>query len=172
MLLSTWSYTQETERGTRYAEEEIQIQDLYIRANQKKILQKYDEALEIYTQILKKNEVSPAVHHDMARIYQAMDNKELAIASALKSTRYEPDNPWYLMTLTQMYEDAIEPKKAAQTVAKVIQLSPSEDLYNRWAINLEHAGQKEQAIAAYNQADSQYGWISTEVIVKLTYTYP
>ena len=147
-----------TDSGTRYAEEEIQVQDLYILANQKKILQKYDEAIKIYSQILKKNEVSPAVHHDMARIYNEMGKKEQAIASGLKATKYEPDNPWYLISLAQMYEEAIEPQKAADAISKVIRLSPSEDLYNRWAINLEHAGQKEQSIQAYNRADQQYGW--------------
>jgi len=151
-------YSQITDSGTRYAEEEIQIQHLYIQANQKKILQKYDEAIEIYDQILKKNEVTPAVHHDMARIYHEMGKKELAIASGLKATKYEPENPWYLISLAQMYEESIEPQKAADAISKVINLSPSEDLYDRWAINLEHAGQKERAISVYDQADKQYGW--------------
>jgi len=150
--------SQITDSGTRYAEEEIQVQDLYIAANQKKILQKYDEAIEIYNQILKKNEVTPAVHHDMARIYHEMGKKELAIASGLKATKYEPENPWYLISLAQMYEEGIEPQKAADALSKVIKLSPSEDLYNRWAINLEEAGQEEKAINVYDQADQQYGW--------------
>ena len=165
LLIFLLGYTdissQITDSGTRYAEEEIQVQDLYILANQKKILQKYDEALDIYARILKKNEVTPAVHHDMSRIYQKMGKKELAIASGLKATKYEPDNPWYLISLAQMYEEAIEPQKAADAISKVIRLSPSEDLYDRWGINLEHAGQKEQAIQVYDNADQQYGWSLT-----------
>ena len=158
LLLNSSLQSQITDRGTRYGEEEVQLQDLYIRANQKKILQKYDEAIDIYKQILTKEEVNPAVHHDMARIYLALEKQELAIASAIKASRYEPDNIWYLMTLAQIYEGAIEPARAAEALSKVVAISPNEDLYDRWAVNLEHAGQKENAIRIYDQADQIYGW--------------
>ncbi len=144
--------------GERLSENEIKVEDLYIQASQKKLLGKYDDALKLYEQLLKANEVNPAVHHDMARIYHAMDKKESAVSSARKAVKYDESNPWYLLTLAQIYEESIEPGLAADVLKKVINISPHQDLYQRWAIALDQAGNKKEAIQAYDQADQKYGW--------------
>lgn len=144
--------------GERLGEKEIGLEGLYIAASQKKLLNKYDEALKIYDKILSENEVNPAVHHDMARIYHEMKNPESAVSSAEKACRYDKSNPWYLLTLTQIHEETMQPGKAAEALAKVIRLAPEESIYERWAINLDQAGQQMKAIQTYNQADAKYGW--------------
>lgn len=144
--------------GERLSEKEIGLEDLYIAASQKKLLNKYDEALKIYEKILSENEVNPAVHHDMARIYHEMKNPESAVSSAQKACRYDKSNPWYLLTLTQIYEETIQPGQAAATLSKVIRLAPEEVLYERMAINLDQAGDQMKAIQTYDQADAKYGW--------------
>lgn len=144
--------------GERLSEKEIGLEDLYIAASQKKLLNKYDEALKIYDKILSENEVNPAVHHDMARIYHEMKNTESAVSSAQKACRYDKSNPWYLLTLTQIYEETIQPGQAAETLSKAIRLAPDEVLYERMAINLDQAGDQMKAIQTYDQADAKYGW--------------
>ena len=144
--------------GERLSEKEIGLEDLYISASQKKLLNKYDEALKIYDKILSENEVNPAVHHDMARIYHEMKNSESAVSSAQKAIRYDKSNPWYLLTLTQIYEETMQPGQAAETLSKAIAIAPDEALYERKAINLDQAGQQIQAIKTYDQADAKYGW--------------
>lgn len=144
--------------GERLSEKEIGLEDLYIAASQKKLLNKYDEALKIYGKILSENEVNPAVHHDMARIHHEMKNTESAVSSAQKACRYDKANPWYLLTLTQIYEETMQPGKAAEALGKVIRLAPEESIYERRAINLDQAGDQVKAIEIYSQADAKYGW--------------
>ncbi len=144
--------------GERMSEAEIGLEDLYIKASQKKILNKYEDALKIYDQIISANEVNPAVHHDMARIYHEMENTESAVSSALKACRYDKSNHWYLLTLAQIYEETIQPGRAADALAQVIRLAPDESVYERRAFNLEQAGDETQAIRVYDQADAKYGW--------------
>ncbi len=145
-------------QGQRFSENEISLEQMYIAAQQKKILQKYDEALEIYKKILDKNEVNASVHHDMARIYHAQKDADLAIASGKKATRYDPSNHWFQLTLVEIYEDFSYHEEAADLLADLMKSHSREELYDRRAQNLIKAGKRIEAIGVYDLADQLYGW--------------
>ena len=143
---------------TRYSEEDIGIEQLYIDANQKKILQKYDEAIELYNKILEKNELNASVHHDMARIYAAQGNFDQAIVSGKKAVRFAPSNKWFLLSLCSIYEQGEYYDEAASTLKKTVAITSNEDIYTRWAENLKLADKILEAIQVYDDADKRFGW--------------
>lgn len=145
-------------QGQRMSEDDVRIEDLYIAANQKKILKKYGDAIQIYKKILGENEVNAAVHHDMARIYLAMEEKEKAVSSAKKAVKFGPENIWYQMTLAQIYEEEMNFQGAASALRAVLAKRPTEEVYIRWAKDLELGDQKAAAIEALNEADQKFGW--------------
>ena len=59
-----------------YSEEEIKRADRYLQANQLMILNKYDEALEMYEELLEDDPQNAVIHHDMARMYLAKEEFE------------------------------------------------------------------------------------------------
>jgi|GEM_PF-3031557 len=144
--------------GDRLGEEDISMERLYIEANQLKILNKYEDAIKVYDKILDVSEVNAAVHHDMARIYLELEDNDKAVSAAKKAVRYAPDNLWYALTLTQIYEETIQYDAAAKTLASIISQKTDETLYMRWAVNLDLAEKKMEAIQVYDQADKIFGW--------------
>lgn len=142
----------------RLSEENISDESIFLSAQQKKILGAYDEAIDLFKRLLEKNEVNAVIHYEMAKIYRLQEDHEKAVSSARKAVRYEPGNKWFLLTLTDIYEDTHEYDLAASTLAKVIDLAPSEMLFHRQAQNLELANKKNEALEVYKVADTNYGW--------------
>ncbi len=144
--------------GDRLGEDELSLESMYIAAYQQKMLEKYDGALKLYAQILEQNEVIASVHHDMAQIYKATEDYEKAVSSAKKAVRYDPENLWYLITLTEIYEVIDAYEDAANTLSEVIKKSPTANYYHRKAHNQELANKKVEAIVTYDIADRKFGW--------------
>ena len=144
--------------SSRYSEKDIQLQHLYIQANQLKILNKYDDALELYKKILEDSDVNAAVHHDMARIYTALEDYDQAIASGKKAVRFSPENKWYKLSLISIYEQALFHKEAADLLNDLTSKVKQEDLYARYAQNLILDNQLEKAIEVFDEADEVFGW--------------
>lgn len=147
----------------RYSEEEIQLQDLYIQANQKKLLNKYEEAIEIYERILTKDPLNAAVLNDMARVYLAQDKLKEAINSAKKAVQFAPENIWYLFTLNEAYGSSEAYADQAQVLISILAIKEDQDLYMRLADTWINANELTKAIAVYQEAMEKYGW--TEYLV-------
>lgn len=147
----------------RYKEEEIQLQDLYIQAIQKKLLSKYDDAIKLYEKIVEKDPLNGAVHNDMAKIYLAQEKWNEAIPAAKKAVQFAPDNVWYLYTLNEAYGYNGNYEAQANTLQKMILLKEDEDLYLRMAESWLKAKNVNNAIAVYKEVLNKYGWSELQV---------
>lgn len=157
-FLSSYLTGQKVNLGSeRLSEGDISVEDLYIAANQKRLLNKYDEALEIYQKILKNNTVNASAHHDMAKIYLAQDDEEKAVSAARKAIRYGRSNHWYQLTLAEIYEKYLRYNEAANTIGDVIKMVSDEGLYIRRVEYLDLAERKLDAIAALDKAEMLFG---------------
>ena len=141
-----------------YSEEEISVEDLFIAANQKKILGKFEEALEIYAKLIEKDALNATIHHDMARIYLSLKDSDKAISSGRKATRFAPQNHWFKLTLVEIYEASLQYDNAANLLSEIVLKVPDLRLYDRWAQNLEYASDIVGAIRVYDRADELFGW--------------
>jgi tetratricopeptide (TPR) repeat protein len=155
----------------RYSEEEIDLQNLYIQANQKQLLAKYEDAAEIYQKILEKSPLNAPVYYELARVLLNLEKYNEAIASGKKAVQYDPNNVWYLLTLSDIYGRSEDYTKQAQTLEKVVKTNEDESLYDRLGKSWVAAGNYPQALAAYQQAMSRYGmseyWVDASIDVYL-----
>lgn len=91
------------QQGQRYTEEEIAVQGLFIKATQKKLLGKLDDAVAIYEEILKKDKSNPVVYFDLSRIYLKQKDKELSLENAEKALKKDPTNQWYQESIAEIH---------------------------------------------------------------------
>jgi len=100
ILFSLHVVAQDTDR---YSEDDIKLQGQFVRAAQKKLLRKYDDAIEIYESILKKDMHNSLALYDLSRIYFIQENEDDAIEYAEKATKKAPQNEWYKESLAEIY---------------------------------------------------------------------
>lgn len=151
----------------RYDEVEIQVQDKYIKANQYKLLAKFDKALELYQELLVETPLNPSIHHDMARIYLAQEDYGKATTSAKKATDYNPSNTWYLMTRAEILDEAKDYSQSAQVLSTLAKKTEDQDVYRRWAAAWDKAKDWDKALYVSQLAQSKFGaslyWLDVDI---------
>ena len=73
--------------GERYSEADINIQAQIVKATQKKLLRKYDDAIKIYEGILEQNRHNTVVLFDLSRIYLSQNDEDKAIEFGEKALK-------------------------------------------------------------------------------------
>ena len=129
--------------GERYTEADINIQAQIVKATQKKLLRKYDDAIKIYEGILEQNRHNTAVLFDLSRIYLSQNDEDKAIEFGEKALKKEPQNAWYKESLAEIkmqFKYFLEAGKMYQDLA--FNQKTNQDLYFK-------------AIEAYRLADNR-----------------
>ena len=140
-----------------YSEEEIKRADRYLQANQLMILNKYDEALEMYEELLEDDPQNAVIHHDMARMYLAKEEFEKAKKSGKSATTLEPRNLWYHLTLASICETMGEPLEAANSLEKAFELDQDLAISERWINALVISDKRREAIDVLDRLENMYG---------------
>lgn len=136
---------------------EIELQDTYLRANQAKLLGKYDKAAELYQSVIESQPTMAAAHHDLARVYLALDDPDSAIKSCKKALSFAPDEVWYVVTLSEIYLATEQYSDQVKMLKKAITMSEEPHLYDRWAAAAELSGDQAEVAMAYELAMDRYG---------------
>lgn len=167
----TTSVESQTAAKERYTEDAILLQDLYIKANQKKLLGKYDEAAEILGELIEKEPLNASVYHDLARVHLALKEYDDAIKAGKKAIQYEPGNIWYILTLSEIYGYNEDPSNQSITLQKAIAIEPDEGLYGRLAESWLKAKQPQKALEVYQEAMDKFGmseyWVDEAITTYL-----
>jgi len=141
----------------RVSEEEVGVEAMFIAANQKKIIGKYDEAVKIYLKLLEKDPINAVVLHDLARVYHKLENLDEAVKAAKKATRYAPDNTWFKLTLAQFKLQNLEFDAAGKSFGEIAAKTGDRDIYRRWAQALIEGQKYQSALEVMDKMDTQFG---------------
>lgn len=167
----TTSVESQTAGKERYTEDAIQLQDLYIKANQKKLLGKYDEAAEILGKLIEKDPLNASAYHDLARVHLALKEYDDAIKAGKKAIQYAPGNIWYILTLSEIYGYNEDPSNQAATLQKAISIESDEGLYSKLADSWLTAKQPQKALEVYKAAIEKFGmseyWVDEAITTYL-----
>ncbi|MEE9374021.1 MAG: tetratricopeptide repeat protein [Saprospiraceae bacterium] len=88
--------------GERYNETSINLHSAFVKASQKKLLRKYDDAIKIYEGILEKDMHNAVALFDLSRIYMTMTKEDKALEYAEKALKKDPNNTWYRESLAEI----------------------------------------------------------------------
>ena len=129
--------------GERFTEEDINTQAQIVKATQKKLIRKYDDAIEIYENILEKDRHNKVALFELSRIYMIQDIEDKAIEFGEKALKKEPENAWFKESLAEIKMKFKHYREAAE-------------LYQELAVNAENDQSKYlKAVEAYRNADDE-----------------
>lgn len=141
-----------------YSEEEIQIQDEFLKAKIKFLLSKYDDAEEGFKAVLKKDPQNHAVAFELSRVYAKLgddDNFEKYIKKAVTNS---PRNEWYLRTYSRFLEKNQRYEDSVKYMDKLLALEPTNGAFiQKHAELASKALQYDKAIASYNKLEMLEG---------------
>ena len=132
----------------RYTEKDIAFQGKFIKASQKRLIGKLDDAISIYKTILEKDPYNALVLFNLSRIYLEKNDEDKAVSYGEKAIKKAPDNPWYQKSLADIMMNFDEYEQAAELYEKLITLQKN------------NQGHYYSAIEAYHKAENTSGRLS------------
>ena len=144
--------------GERYSEDDISIHGKFVKASQKKLLRKYDDAISIYESILEKDMHNAVALFDLSRIYMMQDKEDKAIEYGEKALKKDKQNDWYKESLAEIkmkfkhYEDA-----AAIYTQLAYSKQTNHDLYFKAIEANTKANKKKSNIAIFEKMENVFG---------------
>lgn len=141
-----------------YTEEEIQVQDEFLKAKIKFLLGKYQDAEVAFRAVLKKDPQNHAIAFELSRVYAKLsddDNFEKYIKKAVTTA---PKNEWYLRTYSRFLEKKDRFEDSVVYMDKLVNLDPSNGAFiQKHAELASKALQYDKAIASYNKLEMLEG---------------
>ncbi len=107
-----------------YNESDIEYQTLFFEAQHAKYSGDTGKQTELLQEIIKRDKKSHAAYFELARIYLQTGNLELAQKNGEKAHTIQPNNEYYLLTLSEILEQSNQHSKAIQAYDKLQQLNP------------------------------------------------
>ncbi len=145
-------------QGSRFTQEEINMQQMLIEASKEKLLRNYESAATLYKQIIGKNRSLPAVHFELSRVYNELGKKDLAIKHSQTAIRLDGANQWYKTFLAELYDKEGYNRKAAAIYQQLVQSDANNEAYYfQWAYFLVKAEEGEEAIDVFNKLEAKVG---------------
>jgi len=150
--LVTWA------QGSRFTQDEINLQKMLIEASREKLLRNYDSAASLYEQIIKENRSYPSPHFELARVYTELGKTDLALKHVETAIRLDGTNEWYKTFLASLYDKEGYNRKAAAIYQELAQTDKDNDAYYfQWAYFLVKAEEGKAAIDVFNQLEAKTG---------------
>lgn len=142
----------------RPKERTVLLEKMFIEASREKMLGNTEEAIQLYWEVLQKDDTNAASHYELARLYQLQKNLSKALIHAARAVELEGDNIVYNDLYARLLEKEGDYRKAADLYAKLTNTYPDrEGLYTDWAYYLTKAGRPDAAIKVYNTLEKRVG---------------
>ncbi len=130
-----------------YSEGDIEIQNLYMDAQSAKFKGDTDKQIELLKKLIGKSPQSDGAFYDLARAFYTKNDLEQARKFGEKALGLNPDNVWYAVAMTEIYEKSTQYEDAIVLLRKLIQQDQANDtFYYRLAYNLLKSRNPEEAV--------------------------
>lgn len=142
----------------RPKERTVVLEKLFIEACREKLLGNIEEAIQLYKDVLQKDDTNAASNYELARLYHQQKNLSKALIRAERAVELQPNNLLYNKLYARLLEREGNYRKAAELYAKLTSNYPDmEVLYTEWAYYLTKAGRADAAIKVYNTLEKRVG---------------
>lgn len=142
----------------RPKERTVVLEKLFIEACREKLLGNIEEAIQLYKDVLQKDDTNAASNYELARLYHQQKNLSKALIQADRAVELQPKNLLYNELYARLLEREGNYRKAADLYAKLTSNYPdTEVLYTEWAYYLTKAGRADAAIKVYNTLEKRVG---------------
>ena len=156
-------------KDTRKLESTVLIQKLFIDATKHFILGRYDQASDLYTEILRKDKDNSAAYYELSRCQAYGNNYNEANTSAKRAFELEPKNIYYAQNYIATMEKTGQNKELialCENLNKNNLIEKKDDMFFAWASGLVKTGKIEQAIKIYDQLEQKKGRLTYDVSIR------
>jgi tetratricopeptide (TPR) repeat protein len=158
LLLVSISISSIFAQKDRITEKEINLQKIYIEANKEKLLGNDEDAIILFSEVIRKQPDNDAAAYELAKLYSKTSDKAKALSYAAKAVEYQPNNIWYVIYYAEMLTKKGEYEQAAELYKNLTVKYPAKyDYYFEWAYMLVKAGKMTEAIDVYNSLEKKTG---------------
>lgn len=156
-------------KDNRKLESTVLIQKLFIDATKHFILGRYDQASDLYTEILRKDKDNSAAYYELSRCQAYGNNYNEANTSAKRAFELEPKNIYYAQNYIGTMEKTGQNKELialCENLNKNNLIEKKDDVFFAWASGLVKTGKIEQAIKIYDQLEQKKGRLTYDVSIR------
>lgn len=140
------------------SEDEVNTQKMFIDATKEKIMGQYENAAELFNEVLKRDKKNDAAAYELARIYEFQGKKDKALKSIKIAVEIDPENNWYQMFLANTYESQGQFKNAIKVYEGLKDKYPRDAFYFEKIAYIQVKAQSpEKAIKTYNEMEKNFG---------------
>ena len=141
-----------------YHETDIEFQSLFMDAIIAKTTGDTEKQIESLQEIIRRDKTADAAYYELARVYQAQSNFELAQKNAQKACANNSTNHWYKLLLADIYESSKQYNKASGVYKELIQMGKdNEEVYHKLAYNQLMDKKPDAAISTLKDFESDSG---------------
>ncbi len=150
----------------RPSEVDINVQKIFIEATKEKLLERYEDAAYLFTEVLKQDNKNHAAAYELARMYDVLEKPSKAIQAIKKAIALDQSNIWYKITYGQILKNANRDTEATKVFEALAKEHPDNEYYHyQWAFFLVRSKDPEGAIKIYNMLEQKQG-VSEELTKK------
>lgn len=142
----------------RVTEQEINIQKTFIEANREKLLGNFEEASNLFREVLASDAQNGAAAYELARVYDVLDRNKESLEAINIAVTVEPLNSWYQTFRADVFEKSRRYEEAAKVYETLISFFPDQNYYYyKQAFYLVKAQEVNKAIKVYNKLEENIG---------------
>lgn len=134
-------------------------QEQFYEALKQKGIENYDRAIEALEKCIKLNDSEAVLYFELGKNYRLLKKYDKAETALIKATNKEPENPWYLDELYEVYAQQNDIENALKTVKKLVKYHPDykEDLATLYVKTKQY----DQALQILDEMDAEHGFSET-----------
>jgi len=149
-----------------YSEEEVNTEKIFIEASQEKILGNYENAVDLYNEVLKRDKDNHAAAYELARMYDVLDENDKAEKAIKLAIKLDKSNEWYQSFLADHYQKLNNDKEAANVFGNLVKQYPNNKyFYQKQAYFLVRSKNIPDAIKIFDRIEAKFG-LTEELIEK------
>ena len=123
ILLTAYCFSQENSFNS-IDKNEKEYMNLYFEAERNKVLEDYDNALELYEKCIKINPDEPSAYNEVAKIYFFLNDWENSEDYIKNAISLDPTNKWYYFLLLDIYTINLSMSNQLDVYEKLLDLDP------------------------------------------------
>ena len=132
----------------------------FIEATKMEILGDYQQALNLYKEVIKIDPANDAAYYNMAKILYTSKQYVDAASYAQQAAKLDPENVWYLDLYGTLLGGLGNYKEAQKVYEQMAKLQPDNpDAWFNWAFFTEQNKQYDEAISIFNEFEERFGYM-------------
>jgi tetratricopeptide (TPR) repeat protein len=143
----------------RVSETEVQAQAQFLKALQLRILEKYDEAIEAFTELEKEDPQNDVIQFELAKLYWVKRKDVEASLHGKRAVELNPDRPAYQEFLIDLYSETRDYAALNETLNQFIRSGHfNESYYFQLASTHKKMGQYDEALDILEELEDRVGY--------------